>query len=122
MIREALITGMRLSLSFATDLVSLDDQRDGVSAVRHRAQKETLERFAKRSLGFQPPGSLAEPSPAKRLHRRASKPRAAAPAAINRSRYRSINSAGCACPLRLRSSRNAADWRTAASCSKENPE
>jgi hypothetical protein len=56
MIREALITGMRLSLSFATDLVSLDDQRDGVSAVRHRAQKETLERFAKRSLGFQPPG------------------------------------------------------------------
>ena len=46
MIREALITGMRLSLSLATDLVSLDDQRDGVSAVRHRAQKETLERFA----------------------------------------------------------------------------
>ena len=72
MIREALITGMRLSLPFATDLVSLDDQRDGVSAVRHRAQKETLERFAKRSLGFQPPGSLAEPSPAKRLHRRVS--------------------------------------------------
>src|SRR5271170_1409306 len=46
MIREALITGMRLSLSLATDLVSLDDQRDGVSAARHRAQKETLERFA----------------------------------------------------------------------------